>query len=76
MTRSMTMALDARHYEDEDDCLTAAADEVRADLGLQGWDLGERWGDDDRTIVVLTIPRPGVNDAAGWDRVPAEETDS
>ena len=50
----------AAPFEDEDDCLTAAATEYAEKHGLQGWDLAPRWEhgaqDSMRETIVLTIP--------------------
>ena len=48
--------IDATPYQDDDDCLLAAAESYAADHDLVGWDLEPRWGDADRTIIVLTVP--------------------
>lgn len=63
---TMTVTLDARSYEDEDDSLTAAADDVQDALDLYGWDLSPRWGRD-RATILLTIPEPACDDTEGWD---------
>lgn len=43
---------------DQDDCLTAAADEYVAEHPeLAGWDLAPRWADEDRERVALTVPQ-------------------
>lgn len=65
----MALVISARPYEDEDDCLRAAADDARSDLGLRGWDLDERWADDQRETIALTIPMPAHGDARGWERL-------
>lgn len=55
--RILTITFDARQYEDCDDCLTAAADDVARERGLAGWDLAPRWLDEDRTIIALDVPQ-------------------
>lgn len=70
MSKQMHVTMEARMFEDEDDSLCAAAEHVRDALGLRGWQLDERWGDNRDTIIV-TIPAPGSNDASGWDRLRA-----
>lgn len=67
MSKSITLRLDAQRYEDHDDSLTAAADAVSDSLMLEGWDLAPRWADDQRNEILVDVPRPQVNDAAGWD---------
>ena len=43
---------------DQDDCLTAAADEYIAEHpDLTGYDLAPRWTDDERETVTLTVPK-------------------
>ena len=54
---TMTLRIDARRYEDEDDCLAAAAESVAQGLDLAGWDLSQRWEDDaTREVILLAIP--------------------
>lgn len=53
---SKVISVKAKQYEDYDDSLQAAADEVAERLGLQGWDLDARWADDDRDSILLTVP--------------------
>lgn len=48
--------INARRYEDHDDCLTAAADEYAAKHDLAGWDLSPRWADEQRNEIILTVP--------------------
>jgi hypothetical protein len=64
---------------DKDDCLTDAADRVRIEFGLIGWDLdgwnlSPRWTDDrNRDTVTLTLPKPKSDDAVAWDVLRALE---
>ena len=51
-----TIRIDARRYEDHDDCLTAAAADVARERGLEGWDLSPRWADDQRDTILLDVP--------------------
>jgi hypothetical protein len=53
---SKTVTVDARKYQDEDDCLSAAERDAREHYGLAGWDLHPRWEDDQREHIVLTLP--------------------
>lgn len=47
----------ASRYEDEDDCLSAAAEDYAEQHGLRGWDLAPRWEDDrNREVIILTVP--------------------
>jgi hypothetical protein len=51
------ITIDARPYEDHDDCLSAAAtDMIARHPRLRGWDLAPRWADDDREAITLTLP--------------------
>lgn len=53
----MHITIDARRYEDHDDCLSAAAAEMVAlHPHLRGWDLAARWADDTREAITLTVP--------------------
>lgn len=51
-----TIRIDAKRYEDHDDCLRAAADEYAAAHDLEGWDLEARWEDNQRNAILLTVP--------------------
>ena len=37
MTKHIEITVDARGYEDEDDCLRAAAEDAARELGLRGY---------------------------------------
>ena len=52
-----TIRISAARYEDEDDCLQAAAAEaLRERPCLQGWDLCARWESEQRDTILLDIP--------------------
>lgn len=53
---SKQLIVDARKYQDEDDCLAAAERDAQVQYGLEGWDLDPRWEDDQRERIVLTAP--------------------
>lgn len=53
---SQKITIPAVKYEDYDDCLSAAADEYAKQHGLEGWDLDPKWEDDQRDMIVLTVP--------------------
>lgn len=55
-TTTTTIRIDARRYEDQDDCLSAAQADYAAEHGLEGWDLEARWEDDQRDAILLTVP--------------------
>jgi hypothetical protein len=63
----MTVIIKAN--ENEDNCLTAAANTYIEDHPeLVGWDLSPRWTDSDRTSVALTVPVfPQVRRRVLWD---------
>lgn len=63
-----TVRVDARHYEDADDCLSAAQADYATEHGLEGWDLAPRWGDDQRDTILLTVPTDTL--ASGEDCKP------
>lgn len=46
----------AAKYEDHDDCLQAAANDYAKAHGLQGRDLDPKWEDEQREVIVLTVP--------------------
>jgi hypothetical protein len=46
--------LDARTYEDFDECLAEAAGDVADALGLEPWECDARWPDRDRETIVVT----------------------
>ena len=51
-----TLRIDAKRYQDEDDCLTAAANDVARERGLDGYDLDPRWEDGEREIILVDVP--------------------
>ena len=54
--RSITISVPSKAYEDFDDCLEAAAEAERKRRGLDGYNLGARWEDDERDYILLDIP--------------------
>lgn len=68
MTKYTTIRIAAARYEDADDCLGAAADEIARERGLAGYDLSPRWEDDEREAILLDIPDYAVRagDEADW----------
>jgi hypothetical protein len=59
VTKYKTIRVHAKPYEDHDDCLQAAAYDVAAERGLEGWDLNPRWEDGDvgeREYILLDVP--------------------
>lgn len=60
---SKQITIESKRYEDQDDCLTAAAEEFAADHGLDSWQVKARWAEapghgdgTDRDHIVLTVP--------------------
>ena len=53
---SKQVKIAAAKYEDQDDCLQAAADDYAEAHGLQGWDLAPKYEDEQREVIVLTVP--------------------
>jgi hypothetical protein len=52
-----TIEINARAYEDCDDCLTAAAQDVADDLGLETWQVTAEWDDEiERDWIIVHIP--------------------
>lgn len=56
MNKYTTIRIPAARYEDCDDCLTAAANDVAEERGLKGWDLSPRWEDDERDTILVDVP--------------------
>lgn len=52
----ITLKIDAAKYQDEDDCLAAAAADAAETHGCQGWDLSPRWADDQRDAILVDVP--------------------
>lgn len=61
--RKFTINVDAWHYEDHDDVLSAAEVEAQELLGLGGWTLEPRWADENRDEIALTIPAHAIDAA-------------
>jgi len=58
MDKNITVEINAKQYEDQDDCLTAAAaDYVREHPKAERYDLDARWADEnDRSVILLDVP--------------------
>lgn len=56
MTTMQQVKIQAAQYADHDDCLAAAADDYASAHDLIGWDLSPAWADDQREVIVLTVP--------------------
>jgi hypothetical protein len=62
MTNGYTeITVDAKLYEDCDDCLTAAATEYAREHHIADWQVEARWADDSRDAIVLTVPEEVVS---------------
>lgn len=53
---SKQVKIAAAEYEDQDDSLQAAADDYAAAHDLAGWDLAPKWEDEQREVIILTVP--------------------
>ena len=54
---SREIRINAKRYEDSDDCLADAAADYARVHDLDGWDLSPRWADNlNRHEIVLTVP--------------------
>jgi len=51
-----TIEISSKVYEDLDDCLSAAAEDYASDHGLESWQVTAEWQDDEREVIVLTVP--------------------
>lgn len=49
-----SVTLDARLYEDAEDCLAMARQDVAQELAVEHWELEVRWADDSRNEIVVT----------------------
>ena len=50
-----TYTLPARRFEDFDDCLAAACEEIAKKLDVELWQTNARWDDEMRDAVVVTV---------------------
>jgi hypothetical protein len=50
-----TYTLPARKFEDFDDCLAAACEEIAKKLDVELWQTNARWDDEMRDAVVVTV---------------------
>lgn len=53
---SKQVKIAAAKYEDQDDSLQAAADDYAAAHDQAGWDLDPKWEDEQREVIILTVP--------------------
>lgn len=44
-----------KRYEDEDDCLAAAARDVAAERGIETWQVSADWQDNERDVIEITV---------------------
>lgn len=51
-----TVRLDAKKFADHDNDLAAAEQHYASKHGLEGWDLSPRYEDDQREVILLTVP--------------------
>lgn len=54
--RRKAVTVPAKRYEDHDDSLTAAAEDVAEELGLEAWQVEAHWDDEqERENIVVTV---------------------
>jgi hypothetical protein len=51
----LTREMPAKNYEDEDDCLAAAEQDVAAHEGVEDWQCVARWGTDERQTIIVEV---------------------
>lgn len=63
--KTITLRIDSKQFEDEDDCLTAACESVREELGLDGTvRLDAEWTEDSsREHIDVAVPASAIYDA-------------
>lgn len=54
--KTTTILLRASDYEDEDDCLSAAASDVANEWNIASWQVTAEWADESRQLIALTLP--------------------
>lgn len=65
MPKYTRFTVDADMYDDEDDMLTAAAEDFADDADLEEWEVTAEWDGDDRERILITCPP--VHTPSGWD---------
>jgi hypothetical protein len=65
----MSLATAAARFDDHDDSLAAALDELRALTGVPSWRGVPSWQDDDREVIVVTDLPAGTAVPARWFEV-------
>ena len=50
-----TIRVSAAKYQDKENCLMAAAQELAEEFELQEWEVAAEWEDDERNVIVLTV---------------------
>jgi hypothetical protein len=73
-----TITVSAKSYEDEDDCLEAAARDYASEHGLEAWEVAADWASDERDEIALTAPVEGElpEDAVIVETMPAHLRES
>jgi hypothetical protein len=56
MNKYTTILVSAKSYEDEDDCLAAAAAEYATSHNLEAWEVEADWASDERDEIALKVP--------------------
>jgi hypothetical protein len=65
----MSLATKSARFDDHDDCLAAALDELRALTGMPAWRGEASWQDDNREVIVVTDVPDGITAPARWFEV-------
>ena len=52
----MFFQVNAKDFENYDDCLQAAVDEYAATFELETWEVKASWEDDNRDIIKVELP--------------------
>ena len=56
MNKYTTITVSAKGYEDEDDCLAAAARDYAREHDLEAWEVEADWVSDERDEIALKVP--------------------
>lgn len=56
MAKHKTIRIDAKRYEDSEDCLADAASDVAEELELSGYEMSPRWENDERDVILVDVP--------------------
>lgn len=65
----MGLATNAARFDNHDDCLAAALDELRALTGMPAWRGVASWRDDDREVIIVSDLPDSITAPARWFEV-------